>query len=272
MLNVGHLFAHLRGDITLGTYLLDEESRARFIVLDADDDEGFYDLLRQARKLSSEEVPAFIETSRRDAHLWLFLAEAVAGKKARACGQGLTAAYNVKKVELFPKQDRATNGPGSLIRMPFGVHRMTGRRYGFYAPNGSRLAPTVREQIQILSASQTVPEAAFEAYRSRVSAEPVQSDFELDEATTEVVSDRIKAAVSVLEFVSQYVELKPTANGAVGLCPFHDDHDPSFGVNDEGAYWHCFAGCGGGSVIDFYVKWKGCDFTTAVTELAEMLL
>jgi hypothetical protein len=36
-LNMGHLFAHLRGEITLGAYLLDQESRARFLALDADD-------------------------------------------------------------------------------------------------------------------------------------------------------------------------------------------------------------------------------------------
>jgi hypothetical protein len=36
-LNVDLLFAHLRGEITLGAYLLDQDSRARFLVLDADD-------------------------------------------------------------------------------------------------------------------------------------------------------------------------------------------------------------------------------------------
>jgi hypothetical protein len=87
-----------------------------------------------------------------------------------------------------------------------------------------------------------------------------------------LISERIKASVTVLEFVSQYVDLKPTASGAVGLCPFHDDHHPSFGVNAEGNYWNCFAGCGGGSVIDFWMKWRKCDFTTAVRELAEMVL
>jgi DNA primase len=48
--------------------------------------------------------------------------------------------------------------------------------------------------------------------------------------------------VTVLEFVSQYVHLKPAASGAIGVCPFHDDHSPSLGVNDEGNYWHRFAG------------------------------
>ena len=88
----------------------------------------------------------------------------------------------------------------------------------------------------------------------------------------DTVSEKVKAAVTVLDFVNQYVELKPTASGAIGRCPFHDDHNPSFGINCEGDYWHCFAGCGGGSIIDFWTRMKDCDFTTAVTELAEMLL
>jgi DNA primase len=53
-----------------------------------------------------------------------------------------------------------------------------------------------------------------------------------------MVSEIIKAAVSVLEFVSQYVDLKLAPSGALGLCPFHDDHH----------------------------------FTTAMRELVEMLL
>jgi DNA primase len=52
------------------------------------------------------------------------------------------------------------------------------------------------------------------------------------------VSEKTKASVTVLEFVSQCVDLKPTESGAIGLCPFHDDHQPSLGVNDEGNYWH----------------------------------
>ena len=78
--------------------------------------------------------------------------------------------------------------------------------------------------------------------------------------------------MTVLDFVGEYVDLKPTTSGAIGLCPFHDDHNPSFGGNAEEDYWHCFAGCGGGSVIDFWMEWRRCDFTSAVAELAKMLL
>jgi hypothetical protein len=271
-LGTGHLFAHLRGDITLGAYVLDQESKARFLVLDADDEKSWERLRHLAGTLVGENVPAYLETSRRGGHLWFFLATAVAGREARAFGRGMLTSHQASGVELFPKQHRLAGGPGSLIRLPFGVHRMTGQRYGFITPDGKPLAPTIREQIEVLSAPQTVPEAAFEIYQSCASTEPVRADFEPTEERTAMVSDRIKASISVLEFVSQYVELKPTASGAIGLCPFHDDHHPSLGVNDSGNYWHCFAGCGGGSVIDFYMKWKRCDFLTALIELAEKLL
>ena len=36
------------------------------------------------------------------------------------------------------------------------------------------------------------------------------------------------------------------------LCPFHDDHHPSFNVNEEENYWYCFACETGGSIIDFW--------------------
>ena len=63
-----------------------------------------------------------------------------------------------------------------------------------------------------------------------------------------------------------------------GLCPFHDDKVASFSVNREENYWHCFAGCGAGSIIDFYMLWQQRvegqpgDFKTAVKDLAAMLL
>jgi hypothetical protein len=162
-LNTGHLLDHLRGEITLGAYLLDQESRARFLVLDADDDQSWVRLGHLAKALAREDVPAYLEASRRGGHLWLFLAQAMDGREVRTFGQGLLAAHQIEGVELYPKQDQLADGPGSLIRIPFGVHRLTGRRYGFYNADRSPLAPTIRERIYALKVPETVPEAAFEA-------------------------------------------------------------------------------------------------------------
>jgi hypothetical protein len=109
-LNVSHLFAHLRGEITLGAYLLDQDSRARFLVLDADDAQAWERLGHLARNLAEEDVPVYLERSRRGGHLWLFLTQAVTGREVRAFGHGLLAAHEIEGVELFPKQDELAGG------------------------------------------------------------------------------------------------------------------------------------------------------------------
>jgi hypothetical protein len=265
----GHLLAHLRGDITLGTYVLDRESQARFIAFDADDDGHMEGLVAMSAGLATQAVPSYLEKSRRGAHLWLFFSQAVPGRDARRIGRGLMAFHALTDVELFPKQDCLRSGPGSLIRLPFGVHRRSGQRYGFITLDAQPIAPSVREQIRILCAPQTVSETAFEAYQTQVPPAPVTPTATAKESQAGTVSQKIKDSVSVHDFASRFVELSPSGRG---LCPFHDDRRKSFSVNADENYWHCFAGCGGGSLIDFWMKWRDCDFTTAVRELAQTLL
>ncbi len=64
----------------------------------------------------------------------------------------------------------------------------------------------------------------------------------------------------------------PLSPAGRGRCPFHDDQVASFGVNDAENFWHCFACNRGGSIIDFWMEWRECDFKTALKELAGMLL
>lgn len=57
---------------------------------------------------------------------------------------------------------------------------------------------------------------------------------------------------------------------ANGLCPFHNDVEPSLSINLDKKVWHCHAGCGGGSLFDFYMKLNGVGFKTALKEIGEM--
>lgn len=263
-----HLLAHLEGEITLGAYVLSRDNSARYIVFDADTNAQMGQLEAMAKSLSAEGVPSFIEDSRRGGHLWLFFTGSVQGKDARIFGRGLAEIYALEGMEIFPKQDQLRSGPGSLIRLPFGVHQKSGLHYGFYNPDRKPIAPTLPEQIQALSSPQVVPEEMFEAYRGVGKHDSESVDLRLQVADGETLSQQIKSRVSVYDFVSQHIELSSSGQG---LCPFHDDNHASFSVNIEKNYWHCFAGCGSGSVIDFWMKWQGCDFTTGVKELAKML-
>jgi len=50
-----------------------------------------------------------------------------------------------------------------------------------------------------------------------------------------------------------------------GLCPFHDDHEPSLVISPKNNLWHCLGACqAGGSVIDWVMKVEGVSFRHAV--------
>jgi DNA primase len=79
----------------------------------------------------------------------------------------------------------------------------------------------------------------------------------------------IRDRSSILEVVSDYVNLKKAGKNYKGLCPFHSEKTPSFMVNEEKQIFHCF-GCGaGGDVFKFLMKVGNFSFPQAVEELAK---
>ena len=280
-LRPSHIERHLKGDITLGAYALDSQSRASWLALDADTPELHGRILVTFAHLQAEGIPSFLELSRRGSHFWLFF-DKQPGAFVRQVGRGLISRFDLEGIELYPKQDALKTGPGSLVRLPFGIHRLTGKRYYFVKPNGDPLAPSIREQVALLGQPARVPldvlsELADEARGVEIKQESTALARPPDLSPLSIqgtVSERIKRRVSVKVFVSQYVDLNAQNRG---YCPFHDDSRMSFGVNEDQNFWHCFAGCGSGSVIDFWMKWRelhGQDgsFTAAVKDLAAQLL
>jgi len=80
---------------------------------------------------------------------------------------------------------------------------------------------------------------------------------------------RIKKEISVLELAqSKGIAFKKQGAGYIGLCPFHDDHEPSLVITPEANLWHCFGCNTGGSVIDFLMKTDQISFRHAVEKLA----
>jgi len=78
-----------------------------------------------------------------------------------------------------------------------------------------------------------------------------------------------------LEIVKKYPieklcpnKLKKCGSILMGNCPFHEERTPSFAIYPETNSWNCFAGCGGGDVITFYMKLNKCNFETALEALS----
>lgn len=81
--------------------------------------------------------------------------------------------------------------------------------------------------------------------------------------------DRVRHASDIVRIVGEAVRLKPRGREFVGLCPFHDDHNPSMSVIPAKQIFHCFV-CGtGGDVFTFVQKMHGMEFREALEYLAE---
>ena len=78
--------------------------------------------------------------------------------------------------------------------------------------------------------------------------------------------ERLKQEVSLQRLVeAQGIELKRHGADLLGLCPFHEDHEPSLVVSPKKNLWHCLGACqAGGSVIDWVMRSRGVSFRHAV--------
>ena len=80
--------------------------------------------------------------------------------------------------------------------------------------------------------------------------------------------DELRARVAVSTVVGRRVKLGRSGREMKGCCPFHNEKSPSFFVNDDKGFYHCF-GCGvHGDVIRFVVEQEGLGFIDAVKSLA----
>jgi len=80
--------------------------------------------------------------------------------------------------------------------------------------------------------------------------------------------DEIKLRIKVSQIVGKSVKLKKRGKEFIGLSPFSNEKTPSFTVNDEKGFYHCFSTAEHGNIFDFLMKVKNFKFGETVRELA----
>src|SRR5260370_5853212 len=81
--------------------------------------------------------------------------------------------------------------------------------------------------------------------------------------------DDLRLQANIVQVVQEYVPLRKAGRTYKGLCPFHSEKTPSFHVDPDKGFFHCF-GCGkGGDVFKFIEEHEKLDFPETVRMLAQ---
>ncbi len=80
--------------------------------------------------------------------------------------------------------------------------------------------------------------------------------------------DDLLSRTDIVELIDDYVQLKQSGNNYKARCPFHSEKTPSFTVNRQKQFYHCF-GCGeSGNAISFLMAYNHLSFPEAIEDLA----
>ena len=268
------LFWHLEGRQTLGTYLISGLNQCSFAVFDSDAPTGLYDLATVQVNLRTNRIPSYLEQSRRGAHLWVFLSESISSVLLRAwllpfCPAG---------VEFYPKQEAASwEHPGSLIRLPLGIHLRSGERYPFVTLTDDQLFPLFSSVVDALGWFETIERAPAPSLPTLSNqrdggSQPTQCNisFKKPQPTTTVgLPSTIREwclSQEPLAVIGRYVSLD---SNDMGCCPFGWHHDD--GVDSHPSFiayrpsfpdiccWYCHVWQQGGSLFDFLRYYYGLE-------------
>src|SRR3954466_12691088 len=80
--------------------------------------------------------------------------------------------------------------------------------------------------------------------------------------------DDLRLQANIVQVIQEYVPLKRAGRTYKGLCPFHGEKTPSFNVDPEKGFFHCFGCHVGGDVFKFVELHEKIDFPEAVRLLA----
>lgn len=263
------LYDHLVGVRTYGTYVIDAAGWCRFAVVDADGEDGLARLWTLQAHLATHEIVSYVEESRRGGHLWVFLSRPVKASQVRAWLLPLCPG----DLEFYPKQDEG-KGYGSLIRLPLGIHRKSGKRYHFLERgNAGQLVPltlTDADRVSWLTSitRMEVPHQQQPGPRPSVQTLPACRPSSQQRRGPSPIRDW-NAAQDPYQVIGRYVDLDKSG---VGRCPFGEHHSggldeqASFKVyepGEPGGYcWYCYTWQQGGSVFDFLKYYHHLDART----------
>ncbi len=237
---------------SISGYMIAPGSVSHVLAYDFDTDNGFEQAFQLALFMEKEGLPAYVETSRRGAHLWCVMDQVKPAVAIRAAARGLLQAADLpdqdEHIEIRPGSDRVDaewhthvsgavvgTGLGHALRLPLMPHPKTGKTGRMLHPNGSRLGATMAE---ILLTMEWASADSLVEWGSRWRRPPLTHlppeyhnphDFPEDTST----------ASEILRELWGVHNARP---GASVRCPAHEDKMPSLSILRDDRRAICKAG------------------------------
>ena len=238
------LAAHLAGDQTLALDAVGADGLTRWGMLDSDTPDGLGVLAEVWTVCTRWNLSPLLEASRRGGHLWLLWSTPQPAAAVRRVLHAALAAVGAT-MEAYPNVDRPLGGKGIAqpVRLPLGVHQVTGQRYGFIDLLGRPLhrpvagLPWLLAQRRHTSAQLGGVLAQLGAVAAPVlgAVAPVGMLAISDDAAGVVAPGARYGGIQWARSRSLYwliaqtrpaVTLRRTRKGWLGWCPWHDDNAP----------------------------------------------
>ena len=83
--------------------------------------------------------------------------------------------------------------------------------------------------------------------------------------------EQIRSSISIVDLISEYIQLRKRGKNYTGLCPFHNEKNPSFTVCEEKQIFHCFGCHAGVNVYKLLLEYEKIYYVEAVQKLSETL-
>ena len=81
----------------------------------------------------------------------------------------------------------------------------------------------------------------------------------------------IQRKVNIVDVIKNYISLAPRGKNYFGVCPFHDDHNPSMSVSEEKQMYKCFVCGASGNVFNFVKEYEKIPYYAAVKKIADQI-
>jgi len=217
----------------VSAYMIDTESESHVLAYDFDTDDGMDQAFVLASVIQDLGGAAWVESSRRGAHVWCPLQRPMPAKMIRRAARSFLESALPEDaadphIEVRPGSDTiAEGGLGHPLRMPCMPHPKTGKTGIMYSAARARLGPTLAAIL--LEMTNTTPAALIEK-RSTMWSPTIKGLPKVYRTTYQPDTEDPYEDASASDILLSLWGVQNARPGKAVRCPAHDDRNPSLSI------------------------------------------